>query len=76
MLAMTAEPGTEAGLLAAGWRFAALTGGAEMDRMLEMYREIGIEVTAVQVDPASIEGCRTCFEAGAPVYRVYTRPSA
>lgn len=73
---MTADPGTEAGLLATGWRFAALTGGAEMDRMLEMYRELGIEATAVPVDPASIEGCNTCFEAGAAVYRVYTRPAA
>ena len=73
---MTNDSTLEAGLLAAGWCFAALTGGAEMARMLEMYHELGIEATAVPVDPDSIEGCRTCFEAGAAVYRVYTRPVA
>jgi hypothetical protein len=72
---VTPEPDSEAHLLAAGWRFAALTGGAEMTRMLEMYRELGIEVTAVPVDPATCDGCTTCFEGGGELYRVYTRPT-
>ena len=72
---MTAEPVSEARLLAAGWRFAAMTGGAEMARMLEMYRELGIEVTTVPVDPAACDGCTVCFEGGGELYRVYTRPA-
>jgi hypothetical protein len=70
------DPESEARLLAAGWRFAAQTGGAEMTRMLEMYRELAIEVTAVAVDPADCDGCTSCFEGGGELYRVYTRPPA
>ncbi len=72
---MTGNPETEAALLATGWQYAALTGGADMTRMLEMYREIGIETQAVEVDPAACDGCTVCFEdGGVELFRVYTRP--
>ena len=74
---MTGNPETEAELIAAGWRLAATTAGADMARMLEMYRELGIEVRAIEVDPTACEGCTVCFEEGAgSLYRVFTRPRA
>ena len=72
---MTADPKAEARLLAAGWRFAAESGGTELERMLAEYRELGIEATTLAVDPASVGGRNACFADGMPLYRVYTRPA-
>lgn len=57
-----------------GWKFASITGGAHLERILEMYKELGFEVLMREVSPEECGGCTICFrEGGEKIYKVYTR---
>ena len=56
-----------------GWREAGISGGAHLERMVEMYQELGFEVRLEQITPEDQE-CAKCYEeAGETPYRVYVR---
>lgn len=58
-----------------GWKLASVTGGTHLNRTLEMYRELGIEVYLEKVKPEECEGCTQCFtENNEAVYRIYAKP--
>jgi len=58
-----------------GWTEASISGGSHLNRMVEMYQELGFEVYLEELDPRECEGCTACYEAGnETMYRVYTRP--
>jgi hypothetical protein len=57
-----------------GWKLASTTSRGELSRILDMYRELGIEVRTEEVSPEECGGCTECFVAGGePLYRIYTR---
>jgi hypothetical protein len=69
-------PKTQQQLETEGWNIATVTGGAELNRILEMYRELGVEVYLEEVTPDQCEGCTKCFtESKETIYRIYTRQS-
>jgi phosphoserine phosphatase len=69
-------PKTQRQLKAEGWKIATVTGGASLDRILEMYRELGLQVYLEEVKPEQCEGCTQCFtESKEAVFRIYTRQS-
>lgn len=58
-----------------GWRLASISSGEHLQRILEMYRELDVEVSLEEVKPEECGGCTDCYAvAGETVYRVYTRP--
>lgn len=58
-----------------GWIEASISGGSHLNRMVEMYQELGFEVYLEEVDPKEGEGCTVCYETSNEImYRVYTRP--
>ena len=58
-----------------GWKPASTTGGQHLQRILEMYEELGIEVHLEEINPEECEGCTTCYKEGNEIiYRIYTRP--
>ncbi len=57
-----------------GWTQASLTGGKHLERTLEMYKELGVEVYLEEVDPTQCEECTSCYENGVEkMFRIYTR---
>lgn len=57
-----------------GWKLAATTSGAHLKRILEMYRELDIEVYLEEITPEECGGCTTCYVAGEEtITRIYTR---
>lgn len=56
-----------------GWREASVTSGGQLERVLAMYRELGIEVHLEEVAPEECDGCTECFQGGETIYRLYTR---
>ena len=57
-----------------GWTQATLTGGKHLERTLEMYMELGIEVYLEEVDPGQCGQCTSCYENGVEkMFRIYTR---
>jgi hypothetical protein len=69
-------PKTQQQLNAEGWKIATVTGYASLDRILEMYRELGIQVYLEKIRPDQCEGCTQCFtESKETIYRIYTRQS-
>ena len=57
-----------------GWKLAATTSGAHLKRILDMYRELDIEVYLEEVTPEECGGCTTCYVAGEEtITRIYTR---
>ena len=57
-----------------GWKQATLTSGSDLNRILEMYRELGVEVYIEEVKAGQCEGCTQCFtENNETIYRIYTR---
>ncbi|MDD5093734.1 MAG: hypothetical protein PHV74_05045 [Dehalococcoidia bacterium] len=61
-------------LLKQGWKHASITGGKHLDRTLEMYEELGLEVLIEEVNPSDCGQCTVCFASGnEKMYRVYTR---
>lgn len=62
-------------LEAEGWKIASVTGGDLLNRTLEMYRELGVEVYLEEVKPEQCEGCTRCFaENDETIFRIYTKP--
>jgi hypothetical protein len=57
-----------------GWKLASTTSGAHLNRILEMYKELGMNVHLEEVTPEECGGCTLCYVAGSEtIYRVYTR---
>jgi hypothetical protein len=57
-----------------GWKLAATTSGAHLKRILDMYRELDIEVYLEEITPEECGGCTTCYVAGEEtITRIYTR---
>jgi len=54
-----------------GWKCASITGSAHLERILEMYKELGFEVLVREVSPEECGGCAICFQE--KIYKVYTR---
>ena len=56
------------------WTLASISGGDHLQRMVDMYKELGLEVYLEEIDPGECRECRVCYEAGnETMYRVYTR---
>jgi len=60
-------------LAAQGWQLATVSSGTHLQRCLEAYRELGIEVYTEVIDAKECGGCIRCFKENEPVVRVYTR---
>jgi hypothetical protein len=60
-------------LSAQGWQLATVSSGDHLQRCLEAYRELGIEVHTEVVEVKECGGCTRCFKDNEPVVRVYTR---
>ncbi len=57
-----------------GWKLAATTSGAHLKRILDMYRELDIEVYLEEITPEECGGCTTCYVVGEEtITRIYTR---
>jgi multimeric flavodoxin WrbA len=64
-------------LEAEGWKMASVTGGYHLKRILEMYRELGVDVYLDEVKSEECESCTQCFkENNETVYKIYTKPYA
>jgi len=56
-----------------GWREVGVSGGPHLERMVEMYKELGFEMHLEEVVPADQE-CSKCYEEeGETPYKVYVR---
>ena len=56
------------------WQQAAISGGAHLQRMMEMYEELGFEVRLEEISPEDCGQCTECYqESDEKIYRVYTR---
>jgi hypothetical protein len=67
---------TQQQLKAEGWKIATVTGYASLDRILDMYQELGVQVYLEKIRPDQCEGCTQCFtESGEAIYRIYTKQS-
>lgn len=59
-----------------GWRLACTTSGEHLKRVLEMYKEVGLDVYTEEVTPEECRGCTLCYETGnETITRIYTRSS-
>ena len=58
---------------AQGWQLATVSSGDHLQRCLEAYRELGIEVYTEIIEAKECGGCTRCFRENEPVVRVYTR---
>jgi cation transport ATPase len=57
-----------------GWKLASVTSGDHLERILEIYQELGIEAYLEEVKPEECGSCTECFTAGKEtIYRIYTR---
>jgi hypothetical protein len=57
-----------------GWEEVAIDSGDHVQRMIEMYQELGFEVYLEEVRPEDVKRCAECYKAiGETLYRVYTR---
>ncbi len=57
-----------------GWTQASLTGGRHLERTLEMYKELGVEVYLEEADPKQCGECTSCYEdSEEKMYWIYTR---
>ena len=56
------------------WQEVAIDGEGHVQRMVDMYEELGFEVRLEEVKPEEVEQCTKCFqERGEKIYRVYRR---
>ena len=64
-------------LEAQGWHRRSILNEPRLSEVVATYRELGLEVKLVDLDPAACDGCTTCFEGGEPgrFKVVYTRVS-
>jgi len=57
-----------------GWKLAAITFGVHLRRIVEMCKELGLDVNLEEVTPEECGGCTICYVAGnETIYKVYTR---
>lgn len=57
-----------------GWKLASTTSGAHLQRILEMYQELGLDTNLEEVTPEECGGCTLCYVAGnETIYRIFTR---
>jgi len=57
-----------------GRKLASTTSGAHLNRILDMYQELGMDTKMEEVTPEECGGCTLCYVAGnETIYRVYTR---
>ena len=57
-----------------GWREGSITGGEHLRRILEMYKELGIETYLEEISPEECGGCTECYRAAnETIYKIYTR---
>lgn len=57
-----------------GWKLASITSGDHLQRILHMYKELGIEVYLAEIRPDDCGGCTQCFIAGnETIYGIYTK---
>ncbi|MFH1087059.1 MAG: hypothetical protein V1737_00555 [Chloroflexota bacterium] len=67
-----AKPGAE--LEKEGWKEASRSSGDHLERIVQMYNELGMETCLEEVGAQECGGCTQCFLAsGEPLYRIYTR---
>lgn len=56
------------------WQEVAIDGEGHVQRMVDMYEELGFDVRLEEVAPEEVNQCTKCFqETGEKIYRVYTR---
>ena len=56
------------------WQEVAVDGETHLERVIEMYEELGFEVCLEEVAPEDAGQCIACYEAGnEKIYRVYVR---
>ena len=57
-----------------GWKLSSTTSGNHLRRILEMYEELGIEVSLEKIAPEECGECTVCYtDSPEPIYRIYTR---
>jgi phosphosulfolactate synthase (CoM biosynthesis protein A) len=57
-----------------GWEEVAIDSGDHVQRMIEMYQELGFEIYLEEVKPEDVDRCAECYKAtDEKLYRVYTR---
>lgn len=56
-----------------GWSEVGISGGSHLERMVEMYQELGFEVRLEQITLGDQECARCYEETGETPYRVYVR---
>ncbi len=57
-----------------GWALASISGGDHLQRILQMYRELDIEVHLEEVDSSQCGECTECYQAGdETIYKIYTK---
>lgn len=58
-----------------GWRLGSVTSGLHLRQIVDIYKELGLEVRLEEIAPEECGGCNSCYIAdGETIYRVYTRP--
>jgi len=56
------------------WQEVAVDGESHVRRLVDMYEELGFEVSLEEVKPEEVEQCTQCLqESGEKIYRVYAR---
>jgi len=56
------------------WQEVAVDSGDHLQRMVDMYQELGFEVHLEVVNPEDVGRCDVCYKAGSEkIYRVYVR---
>ncbi len=62
------------GLIQAGWEKQATYDDPRLSEMVEMYKEIGLEVHLEPFDPENEEGCTGCMQLTPEKFKtIYTR---
>jgi hypothetical protein len=60
-----------------GWTLATITSGEHYQRVVEMYKELGIEIHVEKVDPHGCGGCTQCYSKGKEdLFKIYTKSNS
>jgi len=71
---LTGTGNTPEALAKAGWKLVATTSGADVDRILEMCRELEVDIHLEEVPVKDCGGCTVCYvDSDMPVTRIYIR---
>ena len=67
-------PGPAEKLVSQGWKKQGIYDEARLGEIIEMYREIGLEVHLEPFNPENENGCTTCMQQKPDEYKIlYTR---